>query len=91
MLHSKIIQRFSNQLVVKEEGTELQMEFNVWEIFKNFIVHVFSIHSIAMNVFQGQIYEIALLLVDEIIVTYQLLTLLNTANFEKALMNLCTI
>lgn len=85
MLLSKIIQRFSYQLIVKEEATELQMEFNVREHCDDLIMQELSVHTIAMDVIKSHINEITLLLVDDIVVANQLLTLLDATNFIEAL------
>jgi hypothetical protein len=63
------------------------MEFYIWEFGDDIFMQELAVHSIAMHLFHGQVDKVALLLMDDIVITDKLLALLRSSNFIKVLID----
>jgi hypothetical protein len=64
------------------------MEFNIREFLNDIFMQELAVHPVAMYIFHSQVDEVALLLMDDVIITDELLALLRSTNFVKVLIDL---
>ena len=63
------------------------MEFNVGKLREDLVVQELAVHAVAMDVLECQVYKVAPFLVDDVVVTNELLALLAAPYFVESLQN----
>jgi hypothetical protein len=72
MLVFKVIEWLTDELVVEKQSAQFQMEFAIRKFSEDFFMHVGSGHSVARNLLQSQVDEIALFAMDDVVVADEL-------------------